>query len=94
MDFEIVTPGLLTSVQDAGRFGRQRVGMSPAGAMDGHSMSLANLLVGNPTGAGVLECTLLGPTLRFDRANVVALAGADMAPPWTDGPCPWGRLSR
>ena len=91
MGFEIVSPGLLTSVQDAGRFGRQRVGMSPAGAMDARSMSLANLLVGNPTGTGVLECTLLGPTLRFDRANVVALAGADMAPTLDGRAVPMGQ---
>ena len=49
--FEVLAPGLLTSVQDQGRYGRQRVGMSPAGAMDGYSLALANLLAGNPVGS-------------------------------------------
>ena len=47
MGLKVISPGPLTSVQDEGRFGHQRIGMSPAGAMDLHSMRLANLLVGN-----------------------------------------------
>ena len=89
--FEVLAPGLLTSVQDQGRYGRQRVGMSPAGAMDSHSLALANLLVGNPTGAGGLECTFLGPTLRFEAANTIALTGADMSPTLDGVPLPMGQ---
>lgn len=40
------------------------------------SLAVANSLVGNPPGAAAIECTLLGPTLRFDKAATVALAGA------------------
>lgn len=80
MKMEIVAPGLLTTVQDAGRFGRQRFGLSPAGAMDNHSMTLANILVGNPRNTGVLECTFMGPTIRFDGWTTIAITGADMAP--------------
>ena len=43
MGIQVLQPGLLTTVQDQGRFGHQRIGMSPAGAMDLHSMRLANL---------------------------------------------------
>ena len=89
--FEVLAPGLLTSVQDQGRYGRQRVGMSPAGAMDSHSLALANLLVGNPTGAGGLECTFLGPALRFEAANTIALTGADMSPTLDGVPLPMGQ---
>ena len=89
--FEVLAPGLLTSVQDQGRYGRQRVGMSPAGAMDSHSLALANLLAGNPIGAGGLECTFLGPTLRFEVPNTIALTGADMSPTLDGAPLPMGQ---
>jgi urea carboxylase len=46
--------------------------------MDALSFRLANRLVGNPEGAAALECTAVGPTLRFHSAAVVALTGADM----------------
>lgn len=75
---EVLTPGLLTTVQDLGRFGFGDVGVSPGGAADGLALRVANLLVGNPPGAAGLEITLRGPRLRFDAPAVIALAGADL----------------
>lgn len=72
----VVRPGLLTTVQDLGRWGHQAVGVPVAGAMDTYSARLANTLVGNPEAAAVLEVTLLGPTLRAETDVVVAVAGA------------------
>ena len=46
----INAPGFQTSIQDRGRFGLQWSGMCPAGAMDMHSLSIANILVGNSRG--------------------------------------------
>ncbi len=43
----IVSCGPGASLQDGGRFGLQRYGVSPAGAMDGESLAVANALVGN-----------------------------------------------
>ena len=87
----VISPGLLTSVQDAGRFGMQRYGMSPAGAMDLHSLRLANLLVGNAPDTGALECTYMGPSLQFEEAEVIALTGADMSPSIDGRPVPMGQ---
>ncbi|MBR0115204.1 MAG: biotin-dependent carboxyltransferase family protein, partial [Firmicutes bacterium] len=84
----IENPGLLTSVQDAGRFGMQRYGMSPAGAMDLDSMKLANILAGNDPNTGTLECTYMGPAIRFEEDEVIAIAGADMAPTVDGQPVP------
>jgi KipI family sensor histidine kinase inhibitor len=75
---EVVTGGLLTTVQDPGRAGRRRLGVPPAGAWDLPALARANAAVGNPPGAAGLECTLQGPTLRFVRAVRVAVAGADL----------------
>jgi antagonist of KipI len=72
----VIRPGLLTTVQDLGRWGRQASGVSVAGAMDPFSHRLANALVRNPPGAATLEVTLLGPILEFDDERQVAVAGA------------------
>jgi biotin-dependent carboxylase-like uncharacterized protein len=76
MTLAVVAPGLLTSVQDAGRFGARAFGVGVGGAADRHSLEIANLLVGNPPNAAVLEITLSGPTLRLQRATTIALCGA------------------
>jgi antagonist of KipI len=72
-------PGMLTTVQDTGRWGYQHCGMPVAGSMDTYSQRAANLLVGNDADAGVLEVTLLGPELQFDSESFVAVAGAKFA---------------
>lgn len=78
MGLNVISPGALTSIQDEGRFGHQRIGMSPAGAMDLHSLRLANLLVDNDMGEAALEMTFLGGKFQFTEDNVFALTGADM----------------
>jgi biotin-dependent carboxylase-like uncharacterized protein len=72
--------GLLTTVQDRGRYGYQRYGMPVSGAMDVFSLELANLLVGNDPGDACLEATISGPELEFTGATWIAITGADMDP--------------
>ena len=87
----VVDPGLLTTVQDLGRFGHQRVGVPPSGPMDRAAFLIANRLVGNEDAAAALECTIKGPRLEVRQAAVVAVTGAPMgftvngqeAPAWT-----------
>lgn len=78
MGIRILKPGLLTTVQDTGRYGYQQAGVSVSGAMDSFSLRLANLLAGNPENAGALELTLLGPAIEFTEDALIALAGADL----------------
>lgn len=75
---EVIKPGLLTTVQDAGRFGWLAYGVTEGGAMDSVSMRTANALVGNPEDAAVLEMTLLGAALKLRRDLLCAICGADM----------------
>jgi antagonist of KipI len=75
----VVKPGILTTIQDAGRWGFQARGVPVAGPMDPVSHRLANALVGNPREAAVLEITLLGPELEFEDERVIAVAGAEFA---------------
>ena len=72
---EACGPG--TSIQDRGRFGYQRFGLGPAGAMDRVSMAKANLLVGNDGHTAAVEMAVLGARMRVEGGRVrVALAGA------------------
>jgi antagonist of KipI len=84
----ILKPGLFTTVQDLGRFGYQRFGMSVGGAMDRLALRLANRLVGNPDQAAALEITVRGPELAFDDEAVIALTGADLSPSLDGQPQP------
>lgn len=92
--FEILTPGMLTTVQDYGRFGYQRYGISVSGAMDFVSYAFANALVGNVDGAAALECTMVGPAFTVRENMVIAVTGADMQPSVNGEPVPMNEAVR
>ena len=75
---QIRHPGILTTVQDRGRYGYQRYGVPVSGAMDQLALRAANLLVGNDQGAACLEMTVIGPTARLLSDATVAVTGADL----------------
>lgn len=81
MSLLIEKPGLLTTIQDLGRFGYQKHGVLTGGAMDTYSLRIANFLVGNPENEAALEITLMGPgpSLRAEEDVLLAAAGADAA---------------
>jgi biotin-dependent carboxylase-like uncharacterized protein len=73
---KVVSPGLMTTLQDLGRPGYQRLGIPVSGALDSVSLRVANLLVGNPPAMGALEIAYQGPTLAVETDSVrVAWAG-------------------
>lgn len=80
MAIKVNKPGLLTTVQDTGRFGEYAIGMPPSGAMDVFSYQVGNYLVGNEEGAAGLEITYFGPELEFTENAVIAVTGAEMPP--------------
>ncbi|MDI5985680.1 biotin-dependent carboxyltransferase family protein [Halomonas sp. M4R5S39] len=94
MTIEVLKPGLATSVQDTGRQGYYHLGIPPSGGMDQRSLRAANLLLGNPEGAAVLECALMGPELRFQQARSVAACGAQMTPRVNGEPQPLNEVFR
>ncbi|HET6675305.1 MAG TPA: biotin-dependent carboxyltransferase family protein [Nitrospiraceae bacterium] len=81
-------PGLVTTVQDVGRVGYQRYGLSVSGAMDRTALRIGNRLVGNPDGAAGLEVTLQGPEMEFTGGALVAITGADLSPSLNGNPLP------
>ena len=80
MSLHILRPGLLTTVQDSGRFGYLQDGIIVSGAADAVALRVANLLVGNDERAAGLEITLLGPRVRFEADHLIALTGAHLSP--------------
>ena len=73
----VLAPGLLTTVQDLGRPGHQRVGVPVSGALDPVSLRAANALAGNAPDAGALEVAYVGPTLKVDADDArLAFVGA------------------
>ncbi|MFZ1988513.1 MAG: urea carboxylase, partial [Alphaproteobacteria bacterium] len=76
---EVLSPGAQSTLQDfPGRLGFWDIGVPPSGPMDDRSHKLVNRILGNPQNAAVLECTLIGPTLRFQSDALIALGGAEM----------------
>jgi antagonist of KipI len=80
MSILVNRPGLLTSVQDLGRYGFQKYGVIVSGAMDRSSLRIANVLTGNKEGEGALEMTLMGPSLSFEEDALIAITGGDLSP--------------
>ena len=78
MGIQIINGGFLTTVQDMGRYGYQETGMSVSGVMDTRAASLANILVGNDAGEAVIEITMMGPTMKFTKDEIIAVTGGDL----------------
>jgi biotin-dependent carboxylase-like uncharacterized protein len=78
MSLHVLAPGLLTTVQGSARTGSRHLGVGSAGVLDAHSHAIANLLVANAIDTPVLEITLAGPRLRFERATRIAICGAEI----------------
>lgn len=77
---KILNPGLLSSIQDSGRYGYQQYGMPVAGAMDTDASQLANWCVGNQANEACIESTILGASIEFQLDTCIALCGAKIQP--------------
>lgn len=91
MSLKVIRPGMLTTIQDAGRFGYRQAGVIVSGPMDALALREANLLVGNPKQSAGLEITLSGPTIQFEADHLIALTGADFSPTLNGQPVPMRR---
>ncbi|MDY3330974.1 MAG: biotin-dependent carboxyltransferase family protein, partial [Pelistega sp.] len=86
MSIVVLKPGMLSTIQDEGRWQYQGLGVGVSGAMDPSALRLANILVGNPSILPCLEITLTGPSLRFDSNACIAITGAFLSPHIDDEP--------
>ncbi|MGG1514321.1 biotin-dependent carboxyltransferase family protein [Paenibacillus oryzisoli] len=100
MAFDVIKPGLLSTLQDEGRFGYRKHGVIVSGPMDAFAHRAANVLVGNPAGAATLEMTWIGPQLIARSDMLLAICGGDLdahvdgepAPLWRPWVIPAGSM--
>lgn len=73
---QVIDPGILTTIQDAGRWGYQSYGVPVSGVMDTFAFACANQLVGNADDSAALE--IRSPiTIQTNDRHLIALTGAD-----------------
>ncbi|WP_053955301.1 biotin-dependent carboxyltransferase family protein [Inediibacterium massiliense] len=77
---KIVHPGLLTTIQDEGRYGYQQFGVPVSGVMDDFAYRVGNILVGNEEKEAVLEVTMMGPTIEFEEEGILSITGGNLSP--------------
>ncbi|WP_036153899.1 5-oxoprolinase subunit C family protein [Maribacter forsetii] len=76
---KVLKAGFYTTIQDAGRFHYRNKGVPVSGVMDEISVFKVNSLLENEESAAVLEITMTGPTLIFEKETYMALGGAKMS---------------
>ena len=69
----VLKPGMFTTVQDLGRPGWQRHGVTPGGAVDAQALRLANVLVGNAEGAAGLEIWRMPNCVKLEKSEKTEL---------------------
>ncbi|SEM44476.1 biotin-dependent carboxyltransferase family protein [Halomonas caseinilytica] len=85
---EVRRAGPLALLQDAGRFGVRRLGVTQGGPADLHAWAWANHLVGNAWGTTALEVTMGGLELECTADTIIAVCGADLGVALDGNPLP------
>ncbi len=80
MEMKILSAGPLTTIQDKGRYGYMRYGITTSGVLDDKAYTYGNALLGNLDGEACLEMTVKGVAIQFAGTGAIAITGADMVP--------------
>lgn len=75
MSLQVISSGFYSTIQDLGRFNFAEFGVPKSGFMDTYAAKKANLLVGNSQNKALLEITMKGPKLKFNKNALVAVSG-------------------
>lgn len=78
--FQVLNAGILTTIQDLGRWGFMKYGIPRSGVADRFAAQVANWLVGNGVQAALLEITLFRLELLALNNLEIAITGADLLP--------------
>ena len=76
MSFKVVQPGLLSLLQDLGRFGQHGVGLTTSGPLDGEAFAWANRILNNPANACAIEVSFGGLELQAQTFSYICVTGA------------------
>ena len=87
MTLLIRKPGILSTIQDLGRFGGRSFGINPSGVMDRGATRVLNTILGNDERAPVLEMHFPAPEIEFVDDTSFAIGGADFGAEINGVPC-------
>lgn len=76
---EVLSSGALNTIQDLGRYGYRKIGVSVAGAMDKLALAAGNLLLGNHPNSAGIEITVFPFRVRSHGDTGIVVTGADCA---------------
>jgi biotin-dependent carboxylase-like uncharacterized protein len=68
--FEILRPGINTTIQDTGRNHLYHIGITISGAMDQRNYKFANNIVNNKLNEAAIEFAYQGPLLKLRNGNI------------------------
>ena len=77
LGFTVLQPGILSLLQDAGRFGQHAIGLTNGGPLDQQSFDWANRLCGNDSNACMIEASIGGLSLEAQVDTQIAVTGGD-----------------
>ena len=86
--FEVLHPGVHTTIQDLGRPGFMKYGTPASGVADRFSARVANSLVGNSPDAALLEITLFRLEILALNDLAIAVTGGNLSPRVNGNPLP------
>jgi biotin-dependent carboxylase-like uncharacterized protein len=78
VSLRVLQPGILSLLQDSGRSGKHRIGLTSGGPLDPHAFNYCNRLLQNPAGATALEISFGGLQLEAEIDTYICLTGAAM----------------
>lgn len=76
--FIVHQPGVLTLIQDAGRYGTHNIGLTTGGPIDSLAFKWANRLCGNNLNSTLLEVSVGGLQIEARVNTKIAVTGANM----------------
>ncbi len=77
MSMTVQQPGVLSLLQDSGRFGQHAIGLTHGGPIDPEAMFLANRLLDNPVNSTCIEVSFGGLVLEAGVDTAIACTGGD-----------------
>ncbi len=78
MSLRVVQPGLLSLLQDSGRFGQHRIGLTNGGPLDAEAFDYCNRLLDNAPGSTAIEVSFGGLQLQAGTDTFICVTGADL----------------
>lgn len=78
MSCKVIQPGILSLLQDSGRFGQHRIGLTNGGPLDPEAFHYCNRLLANPAGSTAIEISFGGCQLEVTDDTFICVTGAPM----------------